>query len=130
MPAPKGSKNALGNKGGGRPSAAKELANAEFLNKVWSGEFSQEQLKKEIKAGKHGAMHIFALKCMAGNMDALKKLIDKLYANKNQHDMNFNDVTNRPDPNDLEEQERESIFRAFKFLRPSDNVCKKCKTKI
>jgi len=125
--APKGNKFAKGNKGGRRPSAYKENANADFLLKVWEGKISLKQVTKMVESRKHGAMHAFALKCLTGDMDAMKKLIDKLYANKTS--VAFVDETERPSPDDLTADERKEIERATAFLKPSSNVKKKRKTK-
>jgi len=80
--APKGSKNALGNKGGGRKSAYDEMADAQVLTDIWEGKFTKKELEDLVRSGKYGAKHIFAAKCMSGDERMLSKLLDKLFANK------------------------------------------------
>jgi len=124
MAAPKGSKNALGNRGGGRKSAYKEKVDAEFLINVWEGKVSPKQLQKKIASMKYGAKHVFALKCLQGDKAALQKIADKLYANQNVQEVKFTDQTDRPDPDKLTKKEREEIMRVTGFLKPSEQVKK------
>ena len=93
-----------GNRGGGRKSAYKEYADARALIDIWEGRKTQEELKKIIKSGKYGAKHVFAAKCMSGDIKALSKIVDKLYANK--HDIVQKNIeVKEVDPVDLEKLE-------------------------
>jgi hypothetical protein len=106
-----GKKNAKGNKGGGRKSAYQESKDAKFLQDVWEGDFDEAELKKIIaskKGKKRGAKHVFAMLALTGNEKILNKMVDKLFANK--HDIALDDLRETPD--DLTDQERESIEEA------------------
>ena len=91
MSAPKGNQNAVGHDGSnaGRKSLAKEWAEAHLLNDIWTGKVTQDELTKIISSKEHGAFHVFAAKCMTGDMRALNKLLDKLFANKQEQKITF-----------------------------------------
>jgi len=110
-----------GNKNGngkGRKSALKEHDEAEFLMDIWEGKIKYKDLQKLIKQKKHGAKHIFAYKCLQGNMVAIKNLTNKLFANKSSMALGFNDKTVRPDPNALSAKERREIERVMTLVIP------------
>ena len=112
MAAPMGNKNAQGNKGGGRKSAYQEARDAKFLEQIWEGDYDEAELKKVInsKTGKkRGAKHVFAMLALTGNEKVLNKLVDKLFANK--QDITFDD--RRDDPDEVTKEEREDIQEAI-----------------
>lgn len=92
MPAPLGNKFAEGNPGGSRKSAYEEMADAQILVDIWDGKYTEEGLKKIITEKKHGVKHIFAAKCMSGDIKMIAKLIDKLYANRQAIDFNPKEI--------------------------------------
>jgi len=84
MPAPIGNKNAEGHDGtnAGRKSAYQENSDAQFLNDLWEGKFSEEELTKIIASKKYGAKHVFAVMALTRDPKMMAKLVDKLFANK------------------------------------------------
>lgn len=111
MPAHKGNKYAKGNPGGGRKSAYQEAKDAKFLEDIWEGEYDEEELTKLVqeKKKKKGAKHVFAALALSGSEKVLNKLVDKLFANK--QDIVFDD--RRDDPDDVTEEESENIEEAI-----------------
>jgi hypothetical protein len=111
MGAKPGNKNAAGNPGGGRKSAYQESKDAKFLEDIWEGDYDEEELQKLVKQKKKkmGAKHVFASLALLGNEKVLNKLVDKLFANK--QDIVFDD--RRDDPDDVTEEESESIEEAI-----------------
>jgi hypothetical protein len=111
MPAHKGNKYAKGNPGGGRKSAYQESKDAKFLEDIWEGDYDEAELQKLVKQKKKkmGAKHVFASLALLGNEKVLNKLVDKLFANK--QDIVFDD--RRDDPDDVTEEESESIEEAI-----------------
>ena len=82
MPAPLGSKNALGNSGGGRPSAYQERANAELLEQIFLGEISLEEAKKKIKKGKFSIKERYLERALGGNVALLSQVFGKFFPDK------------------------------------------------
>jgi len=83
-----GNQNAVGNRGGGRPTLERERANLRFLEDLWEdgAKLNREELRQKVKDLKKNisGKEVFALKVLAGDNNALKSLIDKLFANKNK----------------------------------------------
>lgn len=85
MPFKKGQVNGCGKKGrSGRKPLHIEVAQIQDLHDIWAGNKTKKELQKIIDSGKYGAKHVFAAKAMSGDMRALNKLADKLYANKSE----------------------------------------------
>ena len=83
MAAPKGNKNAVGGKGGGRPSAIKELQDAYWHIDLWEKGMDFEKLERKMKTGKiRSGKDVFAYKCLIGNDKMLKVLADKVLPDK------------------------------------------------
>jgi len=55
----------------------------EVLWEIWRGGFNEAEIKAIIKSGRYGGLHSFIAKVLAGDMKALKTLLDKLFANQN-----------------------------------------------
>lgn len=106
-----GKKNALGNKGGGRKSAYQEAKDAKFLDQIWEGDYDEEELERLVKQKKKrkGAKHVFAALALAGSEKTLNKLVDKLFANK--QDITFED--NRESPDEVTTEESTNIQDAI-----------------
>lgn len=77
MGAPKGSKNALGNKGGGRKSAYQELADAMEAHKIFFDEHNQDEIEEKIRSGKFSLKDRFVLTAMEGDTSVLNKAYHK-----------------------------------------------------
>lgn len=77
MGAPKGSKNALGNKGGGRKSAYQELADATEAYRIFFHEHSQEELEEKIRSGTFSIKDRFLLTAMEGDTNVITKAYHK-----------------------------------------------------
>lgn len=82
MPALKGSKNALGNKGGGRKSAYQELQDALDLEDAFVNEQDVAALVAKIKSGKFSIFDRMKLLALSGKETTINKLIDKLVPTK------------------------------------------------
>ena len=76
MSAPKGNKNALGNKGGRRPSE-KEM---EWHKGLWENDQEVKRLEAKIASGKYAARDVYALKVLKADTAILKNLADKILA--------------------------------------------------
>lgn len=79
MGAPEGSKNALGNKGGGRKSAYQERADAIMLEKMFLEEMSKEEVQQKLASGKYSLKEVFVSKAFAGNERMLLAMFNKLF---------------------------------------------------
>lgn len=77
MGAPKGSKNALGNKGGGRKSAYQERADAEWLAEAFFKEHTEEELLD--LAEKKSISNKMVMDALSGNKDYILALFKKLF---------------------------------------------------
>ena len=77
MAAPKGNKNAVGNKGGGRKSAYQELADATEAYKIFFDEHDQAKLEKKISSGKFSIRDRFLLTAMEGDTSVINKAYHK-----------------------------------------------------
>jgi len=75
--APKGNKNAIGNKGGGRPSAYEEMANALNAHQIFFDEQSQEELEAKIASGRFSIKDRFLLNAMEGDSGTVLKAYQK-----------------------------------------------------
>lgn len=79
MAAPKGNKNAEGNKGGGRKSAYQELADATEAFRIFFDEQDQEELERKIQSGKFSLADRLKLTGMEGDtailLGTLKKAV-------------------------------------------------------
>lgn len=111
MGAKPGNKNAKGNPGGGRKSAYQEARDAKFLEELWEGDYDEKELERLVKEKKRkrGAKHVFAALALGGSEKVLNKLVDKLFANK--QDIVFDD--RRDDPDDVTQEESEGIEQAI-----------------
>jgi hypothetical protein len=78
MGAPKGSKNALGNKGGGRASAFEELQNAVWHHDKWEVDSDVPALQAKLKTGKYSVRDVFLAKALQGNERVLSIFANKL----------------------------------------------------
>lgn len=78
MGAPKGNKNAVGNSGGGRESAYKELAEAKWHVQKWEEETDLAELAKKIASGVYSVREKFLYEALrAGGKERLK-MADKI----------------------------------------------------
>lgn len=85
MGAPKGSKNALGNKGGGRKSAYQERADARDADSMFYNEMNQEELERKIASGKFSIKDRLVLTAMEGDSIILSKVLQKVLPDKLKH---------------------------------------------
>jgi hypothetical protein len=81
MAAPKGNKNGLGNKGGGRLSKKEE----EWHLDKWENESSFEELTLKIASGKFSVRDRYLWKALSGNEVILKNMADKILADLHEH---------------------------------------------
>lgn len=79
MAAPKGSKNAKGNKGGGRKSAYQEKLDADFVHKLFLNKHSWKEIEKEIESGKFSVKTVMIKKLLEGNTRLLEALMRKIF---------------------------------------------------
>ena len=79
MPAPRGNKNAVGNRGGARKSAYQEHADAVMLEQMFLQEMSKEEVQKKLASGKYSLKEVFVSKAFAGNERMLIALFSKLF---------------------------------------------------
>ena len=82
MAAPKGNKNALGNKGGGRKSAYQEMADAERLYRNFFEPKSLKKLAKRIEKGTYSPEDMWIMKMLQGNTRLLEATINKIWSEK------------------------------------------------
>lgn len=94
MPAPLGSKNALGNKGGGRKSAYQERADADFLWRMFTEPVDKAVLMKKVSTGKFSILETMVFKALTGNERLISDMFKKIFpdsvnftANMNQKQM-------------------------------------------
>jgi hypothetical protein len=78
MAAPKGNKNAVGNRGGGRKSAYQELSDAQQFRDLFFEEQDQEAIEAKIRAGRFSLKDRYALNGMEGDTRVLNKIVDKI----------------------------------------------------
>lgn len=81
MGAPKGSKNAKGNKGGGRKSAYQEMADATFLWNAFIEKHTKEEVMEMLK-GKYSIKDVWIAKAYGGNEKFIQQIVNKLFADK------------------------------------------------
>lgn len=93
MGAPKGSKNALGNKGGGRKSKYQEIADAQFLWDVFTQDHDIEKLKKQLESKKHSLFLKMILMALDGNERFLSDIFKKLFPDSMVLSGNLNQKT-------------------------------------
>lgn len=79
MPNPYGNP---GNKGGGRPSAYQERANADILVELWENGIDKDELKKRLASSKHSLKDVFIAKALQGNEKVLIAIFQKIYPDK------------------------------------------------
>lgn len=72
----------------GRKSAFQENAEAQFLKDIWNGKYTRAELEDIIRSGKYGIKHMFTTKAMAGNERLISKLMDKLFRDAGDLDLN------------------------------------------
>lgn len=77
MAAPKGNRNAVGNKGGGRPSAHDEIAHALDAHSMFFDEQDQSVLEAKIASGKFSIKDRFVLTAMEGDSSVINKAYHK-----------------------------------------------------
>ena len=82
----KGNKAAVGNKGGGRPSAYQERENADLLWDMFYGNLSEKEIEKKIKSGKFSLNDRFLQKALAGNERVMTEVFKKLFPERYEHD--------------------------------------------
>lgn len=91
MAAPKGNKNAVGNRGGGRSKAG----DTSKLLALWNGDIRLEDIKYKMTAqGRtfQNGYDAFCYKVLTGDVSALKHLLDKIFPNpKPQNNFILND---------------------------------------
>jgi len=81
MSAPKGNKNAIGNKGGRRP-AEKEM---QWHKEIWVNETPVRDLEKKISSGKYSVRDVYLLKALKADTAILRNLADKVLATLVDH---------------------------------------------
>ncbi len=86
MAAPKGNKNAVGNRGGGRKSAYQEMADAKSLRDMFFSEFSIDEAREKVKSGKHSLKDAFVLKGFAGSERVLLAIFNKVFPDQERPD--------------------------------------------
>lgn len=79
MPAPKGNKNAIGNRGGGRESAYKEVGKALELQEMWTSPYKLQEAMEAIKCGRPALKHIFIATAAQDGGERLLDTIAKRY---------------------------------------------------
>jgi hypothetical protein len=77
MAAPKGNKNGLGNKGGGRISIKDEI----WHKNVWELETNVRELESKIATGVYSVRQVYQLKALKADTVILKNIADKVLAN-------------------------------------------------
>jgi len=83
MPAPKGNKYLVGNKGGGRKSAYAEIADANMLWNVFIDKLSLDEVSKRLK-GKHSIKDVWITKAYEGNESFIRQIVQKLFPDKQE----------------------------------------------
>lgn len=78
MGAPKGSKNAAGNKGGGRKSAYQEYLDAQKHYQAWTQPQDLNALVKRIKSRKYSVWDVFVMRALKADPRILAKFADKI----------------------------------------------------
>ena len=79
MAAPKGNRNAVGNRGGGRKSAYQEHADVKSLREMFFSEFSREEIETKFKSGKYSLKDVLVFKAFTGSEKALLAIFNKLF---------------------------------------------------
>lgn len=105
MGAPKGSKNALGNKGGGRKSAYEELQDAKDTQAMFFNNISQEELERKIASGVFSVRDRYLLTAMEGDTKILESLSKKVLPDKVdlKGDLTISDFLKNLDEEDQEQ---------------------------
>ncbi len=85
MAAPKGNKNALGNKGGGRKSAYQERFEAQLLYDLFTTPVNMRALEKKISSRKYTLRDIIIYKVMTGNDRLLAAMFNKIFPSPPRH---------------------------------------------
>lgn len=88
MAAPKGNKNALGNRGGRRP-AEKEF---EWQKEVWQTDTLVRDLEAKIASGVYGVRDVYLLRALKADPSILRNLADKVLATLLDHSTNGKDL--------------------------------------
>ena len=68
-----------GNKGGRRPSAYQEIANAALLAEMFFGKLDREEIKAKLASGKYSLKDIWVSKGFSGNEKVLTEIFKKLF---------------------------------------------------
>lgn len=84
MGAPKGNKNAAGNRGGGRKSAYQENADAELLREMFFGELSREEIQEKLRSGKYSLKDVFVSKGYSGSERVLLAVFNKTFPDEGE----------------------------------------------
>ena len=111
MAAPKGNKNAIGNKGGGRKSAYEEMAVAEVLNDIFFREFNLDQLKARIDSGSYSVIDLFILKGLKGDVRIMTSVFNRIFPDK--INLHTNSVYGRKSTEKLQDEELDRIMKIF-----------------
>ena len=110
MGAPKGNKNAVGNKGGGDHSYAAEKANYEMLEKMFLQEMAKEEVQQKLASGKYSIKDVFVSKAFAGNEKFITAMFNKLFPDKQDIDLKFGRKPNEA----LDKEEVDRLINVFK----------------
>lgn len=72
----------IGNKGGGRKSAYRELADAKALLELFFKQYNREEMKAAIASGKFSIRERLILTAMDGDPRALTSIFNKVFPDK------------------------------------------------
>lgn len=126
MPAPRGNKNALGNKGGGRKSAYQELSNAQFLWEFFHTPINRAELAKRIATGECTPKEIWMLKIVSGNERLISDMFKKLFPDS----VNLTANLNQKQMSEIEGNVRNLLDLAGKYSRKEERIAGKVREQL
>jgi hypothetical protein len=85
MPAPKGNKFAVGNRGGGRKSAYVEKADADLLWDMFTKPMRLEEVKARLDSGCYSLLDVIVSKAYEGNERILCMFMAKLFPDRERY---------------------------------------------
>lgn len=93
MAAPKGNKNGLGNRGGGRKPLAVELNRLRELETIWDSPLDIKELKKKVKEQKFSPKERWLMLAIDGDERVLNKMADKIYPETSKTTVDIPQIT-------------------------------------
>lgn len=94
MAAPKGNKNAVGNRGGGHPTHTETI----WHRGKWENDEKVRELEEKIASGVYAIRDVWLLKALKGNDAILKQAADKVLADLHDVTSDGKSINQPPTP--------------------------------